>query len=185
MKKQFLTLRQLAVLLASINLSAFAQAQSVTEPKLNKKSRETGELMPFGTVLNCRNINVQLNYNYERQVGNRELKEGAENQSFEAQEHKWAKHFAGALAVHKSVEDTDLQTLDLDRAYMPYVKIRVDSQKYVADGQEVSRDVLAPFMPPKSNYRTQPIDNKVVVEYMKLRSIKTFVYKGTEYQVVG
>lgn len=189
MKKEFITIRQFASLLMSIKLSAFAQAQSVTEPKLNKKSRETGLPLPFQTVLNCRNINVQLNYNYENQVGNREVKEGAEAPTFEAQEHSWAKHLAGALAVHKSLAvdlaTLDLNTLDLDKAYMPYVKIRVDSQKYIADGKEVKKDVLLPFMPPKDDYSNQPIDNKVRVEYMKLKSVKTFIYNGTEYQIIG
>jgi hypothetical protein len=183
MKKQFLTLKQFAILLASIKLSSFAQAQSVTEPKLNKKSRTTGEPLPFATVLNCRNINIQLNYNYENQVVGRDLKSGGDG-TFEAQEHAWAKHFEGALALHKSAV-ADMLNLDLTKCYMPYVKVRVDSQKYIADGKEISKDVLVPFMPPKDDYSSQPQDNKVRVEYMKLSSIKTFVYAGTEYQIVG
>jgi len=183
MKKQFITISQFAILLASYNGSKFAQAQSVTEPKLNKKSRTTGEPLPFATVLNCRNINIQLNYNYENQIVGREIKEGGEA-TFEAQEHAWAKPVKGALATHKSAV-ADMLNLDLSKCYMPYVKIRVDSQKYIADGKEISKDILLPFMPPKDDYSNQPIENKVRVEYMKLTSVKTFVCDGTEYQIVG
>jgi hypothetical protein len=185
MKKQFITIRQFAELLMSYNGSKFAQAQSVTEPKLNKKNRETGELLPFKTVLNCRNINVQLNFDYEGQINRREIKEGAETPEFQATEHSWARHFKGALAVHKSELASDIMDVDLSKAYMPYVKIRVDSQQYIADGKVISKDALTPFMPPKNDYDNQPVENKVRVEYMKLSSIKTFVTDGCEYQIVG
>lgn len=186
MKKEFLTIGQFASLLMTIKLSAFAQVQSVTEPKLNKKNRETGEPMPFKTVLNCRNLNVQLNYNYENQIIHREEKEGAENGSFEASEHSWARPLSeGALATRKSIEENDVKLIAPDFLYMPYVKVRVDSQKYIADGREIDKAEIVPFMPPKSDYENQPIENKVRVEYMKLRSIKTFIYNGTEYQIIG
>lgn len=183
--KKFLTIQQFAQLLTSYNGSKFAQAQSVTEPKLNKKNRLTGEPMPFKTVLNARNINIQLNYDYEGQINRREIKEGAEVAEFSATEHAWAKHFQGALAVHKSELATDILSLDLTKCYMPYVKMRIDSQKYIADGQEISKDILLPFMPQKDDYSNQGIENKVRVEYMKLTSIKTFVCDGVEYQIVS
>lgn len=190
MKKEFLTTRQFAELLASIMLSSFAQVESVTEPKLLKKNRQTGEPIPFTTVFNCRDLNIQLNYNYERQVSNRDVKETGEPSNFAAEEHIWARRIKGALARHKDYAvdaiNIDFNNLDTSKLYMPYVKVRIDGQKYIADGQEVSKSVLLPFMPDKDNsYQSQPQDNKVKVEYMKLASIKTFIYNATEYQIVG
>jgi hypothetical protein len=190
MKKQFLTLSQFAQLLANITLSTFAQVESVTEPYLLKKNRKTGEPLPFAKVLNCRDLNIQLNYNYERQVTGRDEKQTGETSNFEAQEHKWARKITGALARHKDyiidAISVDFNCLDTSKLYMPYVKVRVDGQKYIADGQEVAKSVLLPFMPDKDNsYQSQPQDSKVKVEYMKLASIKTFICNATEYQIVG
>ena len=189
MKKEFLTLSQFAELLANINLSTFAQVESVTEPKLNKKNRVTGEPLPFAKVLNCRDLNVQLNYNYERQVTKRDEKETGEPSNFEAQEHSWAKRVKGSLACHKNlaidIVNIDFNNIDTSMLYMPYVKVRVDGQKYIADGKEIAKSLLLPFMPPKDDYSSQPQDNKVRVEYMKLSSIKTFICDATEYQIIG
>ena len=192
MKRVFLTKKQFAEMLNEFKGSAFAQVQCVTEPKLNKYHRETKEPIPFKKVLNCRSLNIQLGYDYERQVSNREIKEGAENPTFEAQEHAWACRISKTLAINKKlaselakgIAEISLDDLHADDLYVPYVKIRVDYQKYIADGVEIKKEELLPFLPPKSNYDNQPIENKVRVEYMKLSSIKVFVIDNTEYHIV-
>jgi len=184
--KKFISLSQFAYLLSTITGSSFAQAISETEPKLNKKSRVTGLPIPFAKVVNCRNLNLQLNYNYENQVNNKSLKEGIEPE-FEATAHAWAKRVSGALASHKDYNTIglDILSLDVTKLYMPYVKNRVDSQTFIADGKEIAKDILNDFFPPKGNYENQPQEKKVLVEYMKLTSIKEFSYNGTEYKIVG
>lgn len=178
---------QFAELLFNTKISTFAQALSQTEPKLNKKSRVTGEPLPYIKVVNCRNINIQLNYNYEKQIIGRDLKEGGEG-TFEAQEHTWARKINGALARHKDyVVDMltiDFKSLDLSKLYIPYVKIRVDSQIFVADGKVIDKNELVDYLPTPTDYANQPQEKKVVVEYMKLASVKEFTCNGIEYQIV-
>jgi hypothetical protein len=187
--KKFITIAQFALMLSEINISTFAQALSQTEPKLNKKSRVTGEPLPFNKVLNCRNINLQLNYDYEAQVIRRDEKQNAgEPSNFEAQEHTWARKVKGALARHKDYAidmlNIDFNSLDTTKLYMPYVKLRIDSQMYIADGKPIDKEALINFMPPASNYDNQPAEKKVVVEYMKLASIKEFTLSGVDYQII-
>jgi len=188
MKKSFITIRNFAMLLSTINLSTFGQALSETEPKLNKKSRTTGEPLPFAKVLNCRNINFQLNYNYPTAVNNKAIKEDIAPE-FEAKEHTWARPVKGALARHKDyvidMLNLDFSTIDTTKLYMPYRKLRIDSQSYVADGKVIDKKVLVDFMPPASDYASQPQDDKIVIEYMKLSSIKLFTCNGTEFKIVG
>jgi len=185
--KKFITTAQFAKMLFEINLSTFAQALSQTEPKLNKKSRVTGEPLPFNKVLNCRNINLQLNYDYEAQVNRRANKEGID-EPFTAAEHTWARKVKGALARHKDyiidMLNIDFNKLDVSKLYMPYVKLRIDSQMYIADGKQISKDSLIDFLPPATDYDNQPAEAKVKVEYMKLASIKEFCFAGIDYQIV-
>lgn len=190
MKKSFVTSLEFAKLLANeIINSAFAQAMSETSPKLNKKSRTTGAPLPFQTVLNLRDLNIQLGYDYEGQVNAKAEKEGIEA-NFEAKEHAWARRVAGNLARHKDYEvpmtengEIDWANVDTTRLYMPYKVMSVRSQSYFADGQRIEKDVLTDYFPPKDNYESQPQEDKVRVQYMKLSSVKEFKWSGVEYVI--
>lgn len=190
MKKSFVTSLEFAKLLANeIINSAFAQAMSETSPKLNKKSRTTGAPLPFQSVLNLRDLNIQLGYDYEGQVNAKAEKEGIEA-NFEAKEHAWARRVAGNLARHKDYEvpmtengEIDWANVDTTRLYMPYKVMSVRSQSYFADGQRIEKDVLTDYFPPKDNYESQPQEDKVRVQYMKLSSVKEFKWSGVEYVI--
>lgn len=190
MKKSFVTSLEFAKLLANeIINSAFAQAMSETSPKLNKKSRTTGAPLPFQSVLNLRDLNIQLGYDYEGQVNAKAEKEGIEA-NFEAKEHAWARRVAGNLARHKDYEvpmtengEIDWANVDTTRLYMPYKVMSVRSQSYFADGQRIEKDVLTDYFPPKDNYESQPQEDKVRVQYMKLSSVKEFKWNNTEFVI--
>ena len=185
--RNVITLSQFAEMLSNILKSTFLQAVSVTEPKLNKKDRETKAPLPFKTVLHSRNINLQLGYNLDKQVTDRATKEGIEDADFEAQEHKWARRVKGQLARHKAyeiAEDMAVADMDTTKLYMPYVVVRIDENKYIGDGKEIAKAVIEPFFPPASDYENQPQENKVRVQYMKLSSVKWFKLNGVEYHIV-
>jgi len=170
--------------------SAFAQAISETEPKLNKKSRVTGQPLPFAKVINCRDLNIQLGYDYEGQVIARAEKEGIDASDFEAQEHAWARRVTGNLSRIKSYDvpvnadgSIDWANVDSSKLYMPYKVMSIREQSYFADGQRIAKDILTDFFPPKDDYSSQPQDNKVRVQYMKLSSVKEFKFGGVEYVI--
>lgn len=189
--KKFQSKIEFAKLLAlTILNSAFAQAMSITEPKLNKKSRTTGLPLPYSKVLNCRDLNIQLGYDYEGQVNRNAEKEGLEA-DFVAQEHAWARRVAGNLSRHKDYTmplladgSIDWANVDTDRLYMPYKVQSIREQSYIADGKVIAKDILEDFFPPKGNYESQPADKKVPVQYMKLASVKEFKWNGIEYEII-
>jgi hypothetical protein len=187
MKKSFITLAQFAELISNITGSAFADCESVTEPKLNKKDRISGAILPFNKVLNCRLLNIQLGYNYEKQVNDKAEKQGIDA-NFEAQEHVWARRIKGALARHKSYEvpeTLDFTKVDTNKLYMAYKVQSIRQQSYIADGQQIAKSILTNFFPPKDDYSAQPQDDKVKVQYMKLSSVKSFIFGGTEFIIVS
>jgi len=181
--KKFISTLEFAQLLMTILGSTFAQAMSQTEPKLNKKSRTTGLPIPFAKVLNCRDLYIQLGYDYEGQVNRNAEKEGIEA-DFEAQEHVWARRMQGSLARHKDYTP-DLANLDVTKLYMPYKVMSIREQSFIADGKQIAKDILLDFMPSATSYDNQPAEKKVAVQYMKLSSVKEFHWNGIEYQIVG
>jgi hypothetical protein len=189
--KKLISLAQFAELLSSITGSAFAQAQSITEPKLLKKSRVTGLPLRYATVLNCRDLNLQVGYNYEKQVTKLAQIEGelGKNETFIAKEHAWAKPLKGAVARHKDYAvdllNLDFNKLDLSKLYMPYVVKSIREQVYLADGKVIAKEILNDFFPNTDNYASQPAETKVIVQYMKLSSVKEFTFAGIEYSIVG
>ena len=181
--KKFITLSDFAQLLMTILGSCFVQVQSITEPKLNKKSRSTGLPIPFAKVVNCRDLNIQLGYDYEAQVNRNANKEGIEA-DFEAQEHVWARRIEGALARHKDYTP-DLANLDVTKLYIPYKVMNIREQSFIADGKQIAKDMLLDYLPPVTSYDNQPAEKKVSVQYMKLSSVKEFRWNGIQYQIVG
>lgn len=191
MKKSFITTTEFAKMLAiEIINSAFAQAMSETSPKLNKKSRTTGAPLPFQSVLNLRDLNIQLGYDYEGQVIAKAEKEGIDASAFEAKEHTWARRVTGNLSRHKDYEvpmtesgQIDWENIDTTRLYMPYKVMSIREQSYFADGKRIDKDVLTDYFPPKDNYESQPQEDKVRVQYMKLSSVKEFKWNNTEFVI--
>jgi len=186
--KKLITTAKFAEMLMGFILSSFADVQSETEPKINKTHRETKEPNPFTKVLNHRILNVQLMYNYEKQVNDKAEKEGLER-DFEAQEHPWARKVKGALARHKNYEidlaNFDVNSVDLSKFYMAYKVQKIREQSYIADGKVIDKKELLPYFPPQKNYDNQPAEEKTAIQYMKLSSVKEFVFDGVEYRIMG
>lgn len=180
--KKLITQSEFAKMLMAITLSSFADVQSETEPKLLKKDRETKMPIPFKQVLNHRILNIQLNYNYDKQVNDKAEKEGLRRE-FEAKEHTWAKRIAGALAGKKDY-DFDVNNIDTSKCYMAYKIQTIRAQSFIADGKEIAKDLLTNFLPPKRNYDNQPAEQKTAIQYMKLSSVKEFVFAGDQYRII-
>ena len=181
-----MTTKQFAILLSTINLSSFMECKSLTEVEALKKSRIDGEPTPFSKIENIRQLNIQLNYDLDGQVNRRAEKEGIES-DFQKQEHKWARRVKGSLARHKDYiwDGADFDAVDLTKLYIPYNIIRYDAQFYLVDGRiETSLKPYEEYLPKPSNYKNQPQEDKVIIQYMKLKSVKEITYKGETYDIV-
>lgn len=155
--------------------SALMQIVTLTEVGLLKKSRETSEPTPFNVLQHIKNFNLQVGYNYEKQVNDKAESEGFDP-DFVAEQHKWAEHVEGALFCRRK---------DKGGAYIAYAQKRVDDSEYFADGQRVKIGNLEEYLKNKpTNYTNQPAENKVRVQMVKAENILSYTFNGIQHYVI-
>lgn len=142
-----------------------------TTPRLNKKSRETGEDNPFfnpitrdWNIEKVSKFNVFLNFNYgnsvNRQRGREEKEEG-----FTPAQHRYADHFENMACI--------LQHRDTRELYLYCKMERKLSVEYrtIIKSQPVSEAELQQYMPPRGMSRTQGTDKEILVMSPKLSNL--------------
>ena len=158
--KRYWTREQVADYLMNMKGARPATIVIRTEPRMNKKSRETQEPNPFlNNVYKVSQFQVFLNFNYENSVNLQKRRENG-NADFHAQT-TWGEHVSpclvrhqGALFLHCKLERK------LDVSYRTVIK-----------NQELSWDAIAEYMPPRSASRTQGTDKEILVLRPKLRNL--------------
>ena len=155
--------------------SAMIQLVTLTEVPLLKKSRETLVATPFNLLQHIKNFNMQVGYNYEKQVNDKAESEGL-NPEFVAEKHKWAEHVEGAIFCRRR---------DKGGAYIAYAQKRVDDSEYFADGDRVKVGDLSEYLKNKpTNYENQPAEDKVRVQMVKAENVLSFTFGGVQHYVV-
>ena len=175
------------VLLESLLLefqgAGFIGLVTSTEPKMNKKNRETGEANPF---LNCmvRRIahrNGIIGASYENAVNNqRKREEHPEAGEFRA-ESLWngkGRHIGSSKIL---VEHTDS-----GKRYLVFYPSRTQAilnDVWYVDNQETELNDLKPYLPPVSKSTRQETDKEITWRVIALDSIISLSLNGKTYKV--
>lgn len=171
-----ITVEQLPALLNSVNQGSFVSLVTETEPKLNKKNRETKAPNPWKQVVRVATRRGLIASNYENVVNNRREQEN-HPEEFRA-EQLWngaGEHVPGSktLVRHKT-------TGKLYMVFYPTAEVTKDT--WLADGEEVSIEALKPFLPPVSEgSKRQELENPVPWRVIALENIKKITVRGETY----
>lgn len=139
-----------------------AVLKSKTSVKLNKKDVETKSIPnPHGDVFKIQEVEVELNAKYEDAVNNARLLEGKQ-QDFKAGSARWGEF------LNNSVLRKD------DGLYVKVIEIgKIGTPTYITDdGEILSEDAIAPFMPVKKGSVKQDVEDQVKVKMFKVSSIR-------------
>jgi hypothetical protein len=143
---------------------------AVTEPKMNK----TGN--PYlGTTKQAR-VNGMVNFHYEDGVIRRLEKEG-----------KTADDFKQGTSWHTPVltDDGKLTPLCQHKQtgvfYLRFMHLNTIETRYFYNGVEVSEDKLEPYMPKKSSYDNQGLDNPLRILTYSIGNIVEASFLGERF----
>jgi hypothetical protein len=140
----------------------FIQYDSITYPKLNKKSRVTGLPCPFVTVKKFTTANCMLKAIYENCVNNA-LERAGEDRDFKAQELPWGSWI--------TFEEGKRSRILIEHKGNFYIRAtynnpnEIPEVKYMADGNVVSKSELTEYLPIEKESGDDPKDKVIVRTY--------------------
>jgi len=150
------------------------QLFTLTEPDTLVKSRVTKEPTPFDKLQHMKNFNANIGYKYEDRVNNQIKRESKEIEFF-AKNHKWAMHVKGAIMTDKKTQS---------KFYCAYIQKRVDESEYYADGKSVNISEYSEYLQKKSNYSSQPTEEKIIVQMVKVENLIGFTHAETKHYII-
>ena len=165
------TVEQLAAVIEAMQGAQPATMTTRTDANLLKTGNTLGEVVKYSKV------NVFVGVNYENDVKRQQVREGAEEGTFEAQAPKWGERIGKKLISHKG------------NLYCP-VKIgsAIEQPRYVqvSTHDVLSNEVVAPFKQKKqSSAAAQGVDKEIVWRTYNLSNILRLTIGGDTYIVVG
>ena len=156
----------LLALLSDIKGATFATIVAATDPKLKK----TGNTL--GTVRKVSRVNVTLGFQYEAAVNRQRTREGTEA-DFEAKPRQWGEKISPMLVGHKG------------KIYLETKVEKSLGHSYVnAQGKEIPSELVAPFLPTRSESSRQETEKEILVRDYALDSILSLSFKGEEYVLI-
>lgn len=146
---------------------------SITSPKLNKKSRITGEPFPFQNVVKVTKSTARFGVNYSTAVENKAEKITGERVTFEAEKPK-GMHFV-------KLPNGEFSRIILESDKEPgkyYARLTFSSNDkpysvYLANGKEIEKSALVDYMPPKR-------ENFIEVRSVTINNLATVRMNGGE-----
>jgi hypothetical protein len=175
---------EMALILLAHELNGFTSAEfiqydSVTEPKLNKKSRTTGLPCPFTVVKKFTSARCALKVIYENAMNNAQARAG-EDRDFEAKELPWGEWI--------TFEDGKRSKILIKHKGAFYIRTtytnpnEIPEVKYVADGKSVKKSELADYLPPEKE-STGEAKDKVIVRTYNINSMLEIRMAGKTYSI--
>lgn len=149
------------------NASRFISLLAVTEPKMNKKHRETKEKNPYdGKIIKVSQYSFHLNADYQRKVEKAIEKETGEKSEYQVKE-----NYFDHVDLCKSIV---VNRKDSNKKYIAGIVLSVKSKYYIDNGNgkfsPINKELLKPYFPPvskgefKPEYRTISLDNIVRIK---------------------
>jgi len=162
------------VLTTGIAGNTFAQIQTDTDPRMRKTNN------PYSGARKISSINVSYGANYGKAVNRQAAREDNPNPNeFKPEPLPWGEWIPG------------LENKAISHKGERYIRFQMTENKpavhYVLNGEEVSVDLLRPFLPnrkPSQRQADHGNEKEVQVRAFKLSSIKAFTLKGENYVIV-
>lgn len=159
---------------------SMATMETITEPKMNKKSRvdgtPTAEFFNGTVVCEGRRF-VSIGNTYETAVNNRRDKEGGEK-DFEAMELPWGEWYNGSRIILQHKGSFYLRASYLNANSPKTEKV------YKVNGKVLTEDQAArlhEFLPPKKGSSRQGVENEVIVNSTKIANVIRLKFDGKVY----
>lgn len=167
-----ISIREMVKMLKTVKGNAMLSVDIETEPTMRKTDN------PFhGNVVKRQQLNGMIGFDYEGGVNRLAAKEGKEAR--EAQPRKWGFLSADRLFICK-----------FDDGNPTHLRMRVmksiDPRYFLADGTEVAKADLAPFLPVKKKSSTQAdLDGEVIERDITLENVRCLHFNGEIYNIVA
>jgi len=146
---------------------------TITEPRMVKKHRGTGEPNPYIGVQKIQTKNGIIGFDYYNSVNNEAGREGLEFRPI--QKRAWGELSEDRLFVyHKGT------------TYLQMKVQSVSGTRYVLDGKEIPASEIEPYLSGYNKSSTQAdLEKEVIVNDIKFTSIKAIRMFGEEIEVVA
>ena len=150
----------------------FVAIDAVTDPKLLKKDRVTGQPNPYVGLVKQSRVFGLVNWVYTQSVNNQREREGSAP-DFVAEPRQWGQRIAGESFVeHKG------------QIYLEMKVQRSLGYRYVMpDGAEIAKEAVEPYLPKKSDGARQELERPVILRDYRVDSIRSVRYNGRRYRV--
>lgn len=136
-----------------------------TDARLLKRGNPNKNVRKISTV------NVTVGFDYTSSVNKQRTREELESE-FVAQPRKWG-------------ERIDLKTVGHNGGiYLTYKGEKCLNTRYVGEnGEEISKDVVAPFLPKKSKPKTQGTEKEIIYRDVAVGNITQINFRGGKFEV--
>lgn len=176
MSKKTITKNELVELLQTLdgNAASFVTIFSVTDPRMTKKDRQTGEPNPWhGKAYKLTILYGNLNVEYEKTVNNQRKRERRER-NFKSEGRKYGyKKDANGCVIYDNGQPK----------YLALQPIKAKSIICDFEGTFLSKNVLGDVLPKKSKSQKQGTDKEVPYINYKINNIRKIRIFGTTYRI--
>lgn len=168
--QKVVTQNQLQEVIESVKTNTFVSIHVETEVDMNKTNN------PYYGATKENVVAGQIGFDYETNVNN-QLGREDKQLNFKAQIHKWA------IPMENGCKNL-VQNKDRSKTYLRMKVISAGEPTYKFEGQEVSKEEIAPYLKPHSKPKTQEgLDKEIVVRMYNLINILGMKILGDELMV--
>ena len=156
---------------------AFGSCVMLTRPKMNVKSRKTGEVNPYaqGLLVKVQKVALMANFDYQKHINTMRQKEG-KSADFVADTNRVGKRDGEG-------KSTLLYNEEKGKYYLMMAVSKFYEPTYLYNGQEVPYEKLEEYLPLKTPNKSQGLEKVVPIISPALESVIEFTYGGTTYLI--
>lgn len=147
-----------------------------TQPRVNKKNRQTGMPCPFVVVSKVINLNCILKTDYEKAVNKRRRAEGLPD-NFKVSDAAW--HVTAPEGPPFVMNGKNPS----EQRYLKVRCLRLLETSYWADGKKISKSALSGWLPKKSTPKNQGVQNPIIIRTFKTENIQEIRKSGKIFMV--
>ena len=165
---QTITGEALVRLLKAHRGASFVTIEAETKARLLK----TGLPEHLKGAIKKARVNGIIGWIYSNSVNNQRLREEKPD-NFTAHPRKWGTRYGAVLIHHNGTYYIELK-----------VEKSLGHEYTTANGDPVSKDEIAPYLPKRKDSGRQQVEKPVILRDYKIDSIATISYKGETYKVI-
>jgi hypothetical protein len=176
------TVNELAEILLSFKtvpgMSIFAGITQLTEISNMRKTNN-----PYYGTKKLTTMQIMLNTDYKKGVENRLVKEGKDISEYKQGTNTMPltfgdnNEFIGVYFNKKSKQNEFVLQMRPNDNATPHVK-------YMFNGKEIAKELVAPFIPERTKAENQGTDKEVLWRKVYLKNVLTLNFNGEQYQLI-